>query len=371
MEYLNDKHGRRLAVGAGTKFIGAGGEGKILDDPHMPGDPPETMEKTCEWYFKSWRTRTNNPLVAFEVVNMQRLGMYDLCEMLKVHEKDLFTWLILPSRFDSKKRYVNNIGWTDPRTEDGELLWPEYLDDEAEKQLRRSLKESADAQMDQDPTANTDVIYKPANLNNFYTEITYDPDGDLIISSTDTALKSKATSDFTACSIGLKKGQRLFLIDGFAEKYEFGDLYKNYCQILSKWVNRKVKFYIHLIEDSTVGPPLANLASKKFNRIKTVQAIRNKLSRFKSVTPFYEANRLWFPAPGAVIVIDGVRYPIDTSWVDEWQKQTRQVPTGSHDDCPDSVAQMIESIEAFDSFGPDEEIEADEEDEEDRFFYLD
>lgn len=385
-EYSNDQGGKRLVVGVTTRFIGAGGELKVLDDPHMPTDSFEMMEDTCRWYFETWRTRTNNPMVACEVVVLQRLSTSDLGEMIKTHERELWDILVLPSRYTGKL-YTTSLGFVDPRSSEeyrnskksatnvnGDLLWPEHVDDEGETILRNSLNRTggkADAQLQQEPVNLEEVLYKPWTLNNFYDYIEYDRENDIVCTTTDTAVKSTEVADFTACGLGLKKGNRFFFLGGFAEKVEFGELVKLYNKLLSKWTKRGFKFYKHLIEDTSNGPALAALMQKKYPRIELIKAPsnRSKLSRLKSVIPVYEANRVFWPNKNAIIVIDDVEYALDDlQCLETWLDQTAKVPTGK-DDCPDAWAQLINEIEDLSFLDVQDLYDDEDEDDEQRFFF--
>ena len=66
----------------------------------------------------------------------------------RVHETDLaghlleqggWEHLCLPAEFEETRRCTTSIGWTDPRTEDGELLWPEQHGAAAIASLKRTL----------------------------------------------------------------------------------------------------------------------------------------------------------------------------------------------------------------------------------------
>jgi predicted phage terminase large subunit-like protein len=373
-QFSNTENGRRLAVGVQTRFIGSGGNRKILDDPHMPDDTPEAMADAGTWFFKTFSTRTDGFETAISIVNMQRLSIYDLTEQIKTNFRNQWEFFIFPSRFDPAKRYFTCLGWTDPRTQKGELLWPAYMSEESERSLREELNRdgnNADAQMDQDPINNTDSIYKEANLNNRYKTLIYDKDCDIVISTTDTGVKSTSTSDYTASVILLKKGQRYFHIEGFAKKQEIGDLLKTYSSQLSKWINRDVRFYKHLVEDSSNGPALVNLSSKRFSRMELIRPAKNKLTRLKSVVPDYEADKVWFPASGAKIIIDDKAYELDTDWVEEWLSQTRRVPNGANDDCPDATAQGILFLDNLNFSDMGDATDYEDEDGQDRFFRLD
>ena len=69
-------------------------------------------------------TRLNSPERSAIVVVMQRLHEQDLSG--HILERELgYEHLCLPMEFEPERRCVTSIGFRDPRTEDGELLFPE------------------------------------------------------------------------------------------------------------------------------------------------------------------------------------------------------------------------------------------------------
>lgn len=122
--YDNDKTGYRLATSVGGLGTGEGGDRVVVDDPHnvMEAESEATRESTLLWWDEVMSTRGNDPKTVARVIVMQR-----------VHEKDLsghvlaqggYEHLCLPAEYEGGSR-VTSIGWSDPRTEEGELLWPE------------------------------------------------------------------------------------------------------------------------------------------------------------------------------------------------------------------------------------------------------
>jgi hypothetical protein len=68
--------------------------------------------------------------------------------MQRLHEQDLaghvlarggYEHLCLPSEFEPDRRCVTSIGWSDPRTEAGELLFPQLFPREAIEEAKRDL----------------------------------------------------------------------------------------------------------------------------------------------------------------------------------------------------------------------------------------
>lgn len=64
----------------------------------------------------------NDPKTSVKVVVMQRCHQRDLSGHLL--EQGNWEHLCLPAEYEEPKRSTS-IGWSDPRTQPGELLWPE------------------------------------------------------------------------------------------------------------------------------------------------------------------------------------------------------------------------------------------------------
>ena len=95
-------------------------------------------------------TRVNDPKTAAKVVVMQRCHQRDLSGHLL--EQGGWEHLCLPAEYENS-RQVTSIGFADPRTEHGELLWPERFGPTEIESLKRSLGSYATAgQLQQRPS---------------------------------------------------------------------------------------------------------------------------------------------------------------------------------------------------------------------------
>src|SRR5947208_1549938 len=95
-------------------------------------------------------TRINDPKTAAKVVIMQRCHQQDLSGHLL--EQGGYVHLCMPAEFELPG-CATSIGWSDPRTEPGELLCPERFGPEEIASLKRSLGSYAAAgQLQQRPS---------------------------------------------------------------------------------------------------------------------------------------------------------------------------------------------------------------------------
>jgi len=123
--YENDRTGFRIAdyVGGGT---GERADRNIVDDPHSVRDADSVAkrESALLWMHEILPTRMTDPTKSAIVIVMQRIHARDMAgEIIAGNMK--YEKLILPMEFDSSRRCRTSIGFADPRSVDGELLFPE------------------------------------------------------------------------------------------------------------------------------------------------------------------------------------------------------------------------------------------------------
>jgi predicted phage terminase large subunit-like protein len=123
-DFANTAGGFRRAFCVGGKVTGHRGDKVVVDDPLAVKDQynPIVKAKIKFLWNTALSTRVNDLRMARRVIVMQRLADDDLTgEMLR---QGGYEHLCLPSEFDPERRCTTSIGWTDPRKEKGELLFP-------------------------------------------------------------------------------------------------------------------------------------------------------------------------------------------------------------------------------------------------------
>lgn len=124
-KFENTATGFREAV-AFQSMTGSRGDIVILDDPHsVDSAMSDTQrESTITTFLEALPTRLNNPEKSAIVVIMQRLHESDVSGIIL--EKNLpYTHLMLPQEFDPNRKCATEIGFEDPREDEGELLFPQ------------------------------------------------------------------------------------------------------------------------------------------------------------------------------------------------------------------------------------------------------
>src|ERR1700674_2852202 len=122
--FENDRTGYRLATSVGGAATGEGGDRIVCDDPHnvQEAESDAIRKSTLDWFDVVMSTRVNDPRSTAKVVVMQRCHQRDLSGHLLAQGG--WEHLRLPAEFEEPK-CATSISWIDPRTQPGELLWPE------------------------------------------------------------------------------------------------------------------------------------------------------------------------------------------------------------------------------------------------------
>lgn len=121
----NDRGGARIATSTDAGTTGEGGNISVLDDPNDIGqmNSPAYVESVIYYYEHVLATRAKDPKTDARIVIQQRCGENDLTGHILEKEHG-WEYLVIPMEYEGSKS-VTSIGWSDPRTVDGELMCPE------------------------------------------------------------------------------------------------------------------------------------------------------------------------------------------------------------------------------------------------------
>lgn len=119
--------GTRISAGFDGTLTGRGGDVKIIDDPLKADDAEREVirDNVFRKYNGTLKSRVTDPRHTAEVVIMQRLGEADLSGRILDEEDDDLVHLLLPAEYEPSRSFMSPIGWSDPRINDGDILWPE------------------------------------------------------------------------------------------------------------------------------------------------------------------------------------------------------------------------------------------------------
>lgn len=203
----NNKTGSKLATSVEGVGTGERGDRAIVDDPHniKDGESEVIRKETVRWFREALSNRLNDMSRSAIVVIMQRVHETDVSgAIISDMENGLseYVHLMIPMEFDAGLRCSTAIGWEDPRTEDGELAWPERFDEAAVENLKNTLGPYAYAgQYQQSPAPRGGGLFKSDWWQVWESPDDSYPPMDYIIASADTAYTSKESNDPSACTV--------------------------------------------------------------------------------------------------------------------------------------------------------------------------
>ena len=125
MTFANTRTGFRQGVPF-SRLTGGRGDRVIIDDPHSVDGAESEAERlsTVRTFRESVPTRLNDPQRSAIVVVMQRLHEADVSGTILALGLG-YEHLMLPMEFEPERDCRTSIGFVDPRTEEGELLFPQ------------------------------------------------------------------------------------------------------------------------------------------------------------------------------------------------------------------------------------------------------
>lgn len=148
-----------------TSMTGKRGDRVILDDPHSVkgGESDTQREDTVRTFREALPSRVNSKESAIVII-MQRIHAADVSgNIISRIDKTDYVHLMLPMRFEADRRCSTRIGFTDPRTYDGELLFPELYDEERVSELETEMGSyGAAGQLQQRPVPREGGMFKRA-----------------------------------------------------------------------------------------------------------------------------------------------------------------------------------------------------------------
>lgn len=159
--FANSSTGTREGVAFGS-LTSQRGDRLIIDDPHSTETAESQVEReaTTRKFREGALNRLNDQEKSAIVVIMQRLHEDDISGVI-LKLKMPFVHLMLPMRFEADRQCQTMIGFTDPRSADGELLDPVRMPRETLDKLESGMTEYAVAgQNQQRPSPREGGLFK-------------------------------------------------------------------------------------------------------------------------------------------------------------------------------------------------------------------
>lgn len=328
-KFENSATGFREAM-AFTSMTGSRGDRVILDDPHSVDDANSAvkLEGDIRTFREALPSRVNNDKSAIVII-MQRLNELDVsAAALELG----YEHLCIPMRFEPNRRCVTSIGWSDPRTVAGELMFPERFPQEQVIELEAALGSYATAgQLQQRPSPRGGGIIKTEWFRFYEDRI---PPLEWRAIYADTAQKTGEENDFSVlqCWGRATTGQAV-LLDQVRGKWEAPELLTQARAFWSKHAAaRAATLRAMHVEDKVSGTGLIQTLRREGYPVLAIQRSRDKLSRGHDAAPFIESGNVMIPewAP----------------WVEAFLAEAESFPNGAHDDQMDAMFDAISDVQA-------------------------
>jgi predicted phage terminase large subunit-like protein len=355
--YQNTQGGQRLATSVGGIGTGEGGDIIQIDDPHNADEilSDTYRQAAIEWHDGTISTRFNQPDSGVEIIIMQRLHEKDVMgHVLELDGEDEWTILCLPEEYEKKHPFVcppivyleDRELQGDPRTEDGELLFPKRIGPKAHEQRKRRLGSfRAAGQLQQRPSAHEGAILKRQYWKFFDPRLLETlhglPNFTSLALSFDTSFKDKTSSDYVAGSVwGLTYGDR-YLLRLINQRMTLSQTKTTIMEFRAWGLEKFPGCGIStLIEKSANGVEIIEQLQREIPGVVPVVASTDKTTRAWAAEPDIESGNVFlpgFPSPEGS-GYDEARTPAD---VQELVEQCAKFPTGDHDDMVDMTTQLV------------------------------
>jgi len=348
--FENTRTGYRVVVpmSAGT---GERGDYVVVDDPHSVDQAASDTERRAavEWWNGSMATRLNDLSSGHKVVIMQRLHESDLTGDLLA--KGGYDLLCLPAEFEPERRCATSIGWSDPRQEAGELLWPEKVSRADLDGLKNTLGSYRyAAQYQQRPAPAEGGLFKrcwfrywrPAHLElppvpvrmadgttQSIAAVSLPEHFDQMVQSWDLAFKDLETSDYVVGQVWAARGADRFLLDQRRERMDMPRTMEAIRGMSAQWPRTAAK----LVEDRANGPAVIATLQHEIAGLIAVNPEGGKIARAAAVSPQIESGNVYLPHPSIA------------SWVEDLLEECVAFPHAAHDDQVDALTQALNRLQ--------------------------
>jgi predicted phage terminase large subunit-like protein len=330
-EFGNVHKGTRQAR-AFTSMTGVRGDRVILDDPISAdnANSEAKLEAARIAFTETLPTRVNSDKSAIVVI-MQRLNEKDVSGVIL--EMGLpYVHLFIPMRFEAGNRCTTSIGYSDPRTTDGELMFPERFGEQQVSELEKTLGSyGAAGQLQQRPAPRGGGIIK----EQWFKYYTLPPKTEFRIITADTAQKTKEENDYSVFQCwGRSVTGEAVMLDQIRGKWEAPELLVQARAFWHKHLSTPNCGNLRsmMVEDKVSGTGLIQTLRRESIPVLPVQRNNDKLSRGHDAAPFIESGN--------------VLLPIDAPWLSDFLAEASAFPGGAHDDQLDPMFDAIKAVQS-------------------------
>lgn len=339
--FNNTAGGYRQAMGFSSRITGDRADALFVDDPHDADEV--TSDLIRQGVLDRWdgaiANRLNDLRCSVRVGIMQRLHEADWSG--HVLKQGGWEHLCLPQEFEPERARVTAIGWRDPRTEAGELLFPARFPCEVLDAERRRLGSAGYAgQHQQRPAPAEGAMFKKSWLRHYRRQ-----DGPPVVfelgerfvpltacrvfGTGDLATSLKTSADYTALALWAddRRGN-LILLEMVHKRLEGPDIVPELERLHAKW---KPQFFA--LDSACLHLAIIQEARRKGLAVRGLQPHKDKVTRAVPATVRMEAGQVWLPAEDQA-----------GAWLGEFISELLHFPMGEHDDTVDALSHACDDM---------------------------
>lgn len=320
--YANDKGGYRItsAVGGAT---GDGGDTLICDDLHSRNedDSPSRadIKAAVDFFNGDFAGCLTDPIHSAIIVSGQRIAVDDISA--DVLQRGGYCHLKIRQEYvppaPDKEEPVTTIGWHDPRTQLGELMWPTRWGPAQVAEAKRRGMRKYLAHHQQDPEGSGGNLFNDEWWQVFVQWPALESFRK-IVQSWDMRFKDdKEQGSFVVGQVwGLApNATNVFLLDEVRGRWDFNETKEAFVALCQKWPLARIK----LVENKANGPAIySGLRAKTFG-ITLVDVDGGKFARSEKHTETVKSGQVWIPADTLV------------PWIADWRNEARIYPSEPND----------------------------------------
>ena len=323
--YANTATGFRMALSTSARVTGDRADALFIDDQTDVDDAYSESARTSanRWYDEAFANRLNDLRTGTRCLIMQRLHPDDLAGHILEREASEWEVLTIPQQWEETRRTTTSLGWTDPRTTEGELAFPTRFPERVIELERLRLGESGYAgQHQQRPFAKGGEVFKESGLR-LWPRNEDLPTMTATAISIDSAFKTGEENDYSVAVVLGQFAKGVFILDVVRGKYAYPQLKATMIELSAKWRPSVV-----LVEDKASGQSLIqDMRQNTTLPVRPVKVDGDKLSRAHTCVPTWEAGRV-FAHEGAPFLADLL-------------SELTAFPKSAHDDQVDALVQGL------------------------------
>lgn len=324
--YSNSAQGYRISTSVGGRATGFGGDIRVGDDLHSTTEDFSTTRAEIQAAKQFWQvtmaSRVTDAKRSCQVLVGQRVALDDVSAAVLAQGE--YAYLKIPMEYEPEHAAPPTpLGWSDPRTEPGELLCPARFDVPEIATLKNSLGHRYFTQYQQRPVSELSSLFPRSRWRFFHVWPSMDW-FDAIIQSWDYRFSDAAQSgSYVAGHVWGRKGPpttgEVFLLDRVFDRMGFERSVEETERLSKKWPGA----YAKLIEQKANGEAIYSTLRSKVFGVQLIQVggrYSSKPARAEAVTYLQKERRAWLPHPSLA------------PWVEDYIDHMEKFPALPDDD---------------------------------------